>query len=807
MLNNIIFTKRYYGSTLIKSTKRNFLLFCLMSFELIILGIYLCLFRFGFEVDPVFFWISSLSYITTLLFFILLDGKDEINKYSLFTFLCFLWLIKSVFVPVTIPLFGSDPYVSLAATESFAGQGWSTIVPWSNTGDISWSQERNYPFLAGVSIAITKLAGLRLDDWARWGGTIISLFSVLLVLGITYEIYNSAQTAFLGAVGFGITYYFVMFQSLYIKETISFFLFLAVLYSLLLSEKIINVGGKLLPMFLILAIILSHHLTSLMLSLFVLLLLLIKIFLVEKKVSKPYTKINWSLLIYLLVAMLTYWIYLKYTPIRIVDELLKDAFTESIEISIGSMIPHTWRYILTLLLQTISAIVFGILAVIGYIKFRVLKPVWQAVSILWGGSLGVLAFLGIAGAFGKLGSFPARLEIYGYVLLIPAAAHAVVKIKDKYKITGIALGIFIFFIYFCSSLLRIGPYLYSNTEPNVAAGETSAVLKRSEYDLISKIKPNVTGIIAGPYRGPARKFNLTSYIWQGDSNSNTFVNIDYVVTSEAEKDLLENANERLENQELDLVYNAGSGKIFVPRISGNWKYSFIQNHPNQESFVSLQFPRNLIQGWFFVLIFLAIYSSFGSVLIGYYLPPGAGNKVTDLAGSALSFCIGLIFLFAGFLVYDFSRSYHPITIIIPLITATGAVLIISIKKKRLLVSVNRVVILLLFVFVFSSVVFELLSINSTREPYTVFYLDSWSGDKKEGVVSVINKGYRTNTYKIEGWVKDKKFIDTEVVAILPGGKHDFGFSITKDVYINSEDSLLARFVLNGQQDLSVWVSQ
>lgn len=146
--------------------------------------------------------------------------------------------------------------------------------------------------------------------------------------------YRSIKTSLLSAFGFAFTYYFIMFHSQFLYKSFAFPLFLTTIYAVERSKEKGGIIWRVIAILTTLLLVFTHHLTSFMLIIFIALNTLISWILnLSIKNRKSNEQQNMSFIVFSMVIILSYWIYLKYTPIQIGIILLEDAFRDSSQIT------------------------------------------------------------------------------------------------------------------------------------------------------------------------------------------------------------------------------------------------------------------------------------------------------------------------------------------------------------------------------------------------------------------------------------------------------------------------------------------
>ncbi|MBI3242588.1 MAG: hypothetical protein HYZ49_09885 [Chloroflexi bacterium] len=470
----------------------------LFGISLIVLLAYLIAVRAGLYLPVSLFWGGSALAITALVVWILISHDEAPSLiWALWAIMTLVWLFKTIFAPATVPFFGSDAYHDYAATSEIGRSGWLALSPW-NEGLSLWPHQTSYPFLSAISLSLTGPVQLSLMTWARWSMPFLSLISLQLVYAISLEVYQSKRVALLGALGFGLTYMYLMFHSLYVRETLAFALFLAAIYSIVKSQETAGRFYRLAAMALSVGVIFAHHLMALALLMFVLLALVAHYgarlsWLKDRLHFSSVGQINFTLWLFIFVALSMYWLYLRYTPLRLAESLFQDA-TAGPEVA-ALKLPQTARYTILLYLQMLTTALFGLLALAGSFTSGKSRRVWHTIFVLWGGMMGLGSVLVTLGRVQGTSSLPSRFEILSYAFLLPAAAYTVLISFQGRRWLSWPLGL-VFVVYGLNSLYRVPAHLYSQRQPDLAQGETRSLLLRQEYDLILQLRPEAD-IFAG----------------------------------------------------------------------------------------------------------------------------------------------------------------------------------------------------------------------------------------------------------------------------------------------------------------------
>jgi hypothetical protein len=731
--------------------------------SLVLLSAYLLLFRMDIFIPELIFWIS---FISTLIFLLLeCTSYVDINVLSLLVKLTlFVWLLKSIFIPKSVvPFFGSDSYVTFSAINDIQRNGWLSYLPWDKNTANEFVHQRNYPFVPEFSLGIVDFSGSDLIEWGRWGILSLSIVSVWIVYDISLYVYKKKNSAIVGAVGFGLTYYYLMFHSQFVYEAIAFVLFLITINSLLRSQYENRLSWRLIAIISATTLIFTHHLTAILLAVFLLLYNVIK--LISTKTTQC-----WSFLLFYSTQLLTYWTYLHYSPLKIAANLIQDAFKESSIISITNVYaPTTSRFYITLVTQGISALLFGGLALYHYFKSKESKnsKEWSTISVLWGGSLGFFTILGIIGLFGKLNSFPSRMEIFGYAFLIPLAAHSTnLEVKNITIIKIITITAIL--LHGTSSIIRTAPYLYSQREPDLSAGEVRALWFTDEYHLISKLRSDIIGISGDSFRRSNTAMNIqASYIGSPEGKAKYISNnYDYIITGKQDHfNLTSEIRLIINSPALSKIYDAGWTELYVkPFKDISWNIdSILFDTMNQsQSNLSIQNNASAVNwlNWMVTIFTLFSFSLFPFLLI---INITSQNNLKDNSLRVGEIGIGIIFgliIVAGCsLSYEFTKI--PIRIVEPsalLILILVFLRLLNKKNIRKILFTNTILLLLVPSTLIFGALFQNMSLQQEENPIEFFLVEySYSSitNTAQFTLGVNYNGIQSTDFSIETRIDDK----------------------------------------------------
>ena len=693
---------------------------------LILLSVYLLLVRAAVYLPLAVFWLAIFLVILALSYGSLLDDSGKSAWWVLAILFISVWWLKSILVPTTAPFFGSDAYYEIAATSEIDRLGWFALFPWSK-GTSEWANATNYPLLSFVSLYFSSVSGLPLITWGRWGVLVLSLISLCLVYLISLEIFLKRKTALLGAIGFGTTYMYLMFHSVYVRESLAFIFFLGAIYSILRSQRSREPHKfyyRIAALVFSAATVFSHHLTSFLLFLFLFIWIVIQrvypsfVKIIDRSQPariRPFSSVVW---LFLMVAMLAHWLYLKQSPLGIIHSLIQDAVSGPGAVSFS--LPDTGRYTLLLILQVLTTLAFAILALLGA-YLRPLKNPIHMTAIVWGGLLGAaslyLIFAGIQGT----SSLSSRFELFAYAFLIPAAAHAIVSIYKKHRTIALSLcALFVF--YGLNSVYRLPTYAYSQIQPDFIHREVKLSLLPEEYGVLKTV--HSSGNIASDLvlrRLFKPLSNASSYDWfdlkRGEQLRNKKIDFDFIILGERQSILMEGGlyQVKLEDLGLSKVYQAGKVAVYIPESKDKSNFSIQELlQPERQAVIKgdyLRFPITAAAGLLLLSTFIYLICANFTTL--FQLPP------LDIV--ALGFPLIFVVVFLVYVIVDAINTEYTKIAITSVLFLILVIQLISLKRQKQRIRFNGWLLAFTLLLISLGFIADLITQRYNRPGYSEFY--------------------------------------------------------------------------------------
>lgn len=428
----------------------------------IVLLIYLLSYRFNTYLPVFIFWIAVIA-ITCLICVQISLFNSNSNKYTiLLQILIFSWIIRSLFIPNT-GFFGHDPYKEMEVVYLILQNGWS----FNSNAFVSYRYQYSYPILYVLIIVGSHILGLGVESIARWFPLIYSASSLLFIYLLSSYLFKSEKSALISTFGASMLYQFVMFHTLPIRESIAFVFFIAALFTYFKEQKS-HMVFKILTLFFVAMIGLSHHMTSFLIIAFLMLHLIVdnicKI-LESKHINKLHIisdRKGFNISIYTFTLILGYWSYLRYSPLNIIAYAFEEsAYTNP---GHGMIVAQTLRFLVLVNGEYIFAFIFAALSIYSMILFKNIKSIYIT-FIIWVAIMGLMSILSLKGMVLKSESvaFASRFQSFGYISLFILSGSIIGINKQKGKILSaikfVVISTYIVFILF--SIYRIPINLYT----------------------------------------------------------------------------------------------------------------------------------------------------------------------------------------------------------------------------------------------------------------------------------------------------------------------------------------------------------
>lgn len=422
--------------------------------------------------------------------------------------LAYPFVLRIAYTPL-VGLFGLDPFYELAVAEEIALNGWSL----SSSIPAYLVHQYPYPLVHTMGLELATIMGTDLTFQAGWISNLWTLATVLWVYAIATRIYGSSRVGLLAAFGFATLHSFVIYHSLFHRETYAIISLGGAIFTMAAFVKSRDPRFVGLMILFMTATVLGHNLASFILLLFLVFLLSASLLLavwrrpgrMQRSVdSGPRSEVRLRRVHYMNATFLAatmlfgYWVYLERTPIRILLITLQGLFEPGYSTSFVTGLPDTARYAVLTLGVLILGLAFGIAALVTLLSRGRRGSDLEHGLFLWGGFSGILA-LATFSSFTQINILPDKLEYYGYFALFILAAGALTTRRSNRR-RVIALVVILFLASATFSLYRMPPYLYSAAGADPGSEDIRAYTLAEEYAGLYWL-PAGTTVVTGAWMG------------------------------------------------------------------------------------------------------------------------------------------------------------------------------------------------------------------------------------------------------------------------------------------------------------------
>ena len=228
---------------------------------------------FGAAVQPrgaLFFWPGVIVVTALLLYQIIwLPTGPVWRVITLAQVLLWVLVQRLIVMPPGVLARVADVYQEYAVTIKIGDEGWRPILRGSAPTDTFPSTD--FPSLHLFGSIASRVTSMDLDFVVTWVPFFWTLPAILLVYVLARKISSSDRAAILTALLFGSLANFVDFHGQYVKEAIAFSAFVGVIYAYFMRLETGDVRFVILAVVFTFAVVASHHFTSLILIVFLLL--------------------------------------------------------------------------------------------------------------------------------------------------------------------------------------------------------------------------------------------------------------------------------------------------------------------------------------------------------------------------------------------------------------------------------------------------------------------------------------------------------------------------------------------------------
>lgn len=461
-------------------------------FVAMLLAIFLFSARSGIYYNQFFFWVFVICMLSINLFFICLSNNSSKIHYILFLQMVLFLIIIRIPYRTTFGLYGVDSPTEYYVTMHILKNGWTasdSLLPFS------YYNQSNYPFLYFTNIIFSEISGRTILFVENWFPVLLTLVTPFFVYLSSYELFHSKKSALISFYGFSTLYGYMIFHSLTVRESIGFIFFSQIIYLILKldnNSRSNKFNYTILVLLSIFALILSHHLTSFMLLMFIVVCASIGYFFKYKNISitsynfKRNYLVNSQLPVLIFTLYIAYWIYAyarvpsKSPLTMLVNSLIQilklEAGGHSVEIVSG--FPDTMRYSILLNGTILFGLIFVFLSALSLFFRRDKFSVYELAFFATASIPGIFGFLSVLKIFG-LAINAERFMTFTYFYLLILSGYSALKLISYKSFRNVLLVIFLLFSLF--NVYAINPYLYTSNEPDYVNGEIRSYIYYTEY--------------------------------------------------------------------------------------------------------------------------------------------------------------------------------------------------------------------------------------------------------------------------------------------------------------------------------------
>lgn len=350
-----------------------------------------------------------------------------------------------------------------------------------NTGHISQS----FPNMDIFGAQLSMITGIDILNVAKWFPSVIDVLLIIMCYLLVNFIFKKREIALLSSLLLACLQDNVEFGSLFVDETMALILMVCCIYIIFTAEKKNKLtNAYFLAGIFLFAIILSHHLTSLLFVIFLsiqfILTKLSGVIKIKNLFFKEVTKINIDLfyILFTCMSLSIYWIYAANSPIIYLADDIKNFFFRGGGVSSYSAAANVS--------PEIMASMRGYLLYYGFFFFIISFGIIMLFSLIrWarGTKLEIFSFtffLFICGAIGFISLFvsnmvyPDRLLTYGWLFGFSPLVWAIIRKRSIFFKAGIIMLI----LFMMFNIYSVDPSLWnpsSNTLPPSPSAEDNAL--------------------------------------------------------------------------------------------------------------------------------------------------------------------------------------------------------------------------------------------------------------------------------------------------------------------------------------------
>lgn len=412
----------------------------------ILLLVYLMSIKYHIYLPVHIFWVSISLIFGSIVYQII---KIKLSTYFIKVVLFEIAIVGFVFHLIyLIPYYGlrgSDEYFDFNSMKSILLSGFVRGVPQYINTTSYW------PMIHIIGAQLKLITNLNAFDVVKWFPPLMSIALTLMLYLLIRNIFGDERVALLSILLFNSLQHYIIFGSAFVRETIAIVYIVGFVYIYFSANSPIKIA---LSIIFLISLTLSHHLTSLIIFIFLSIHFISSKVLLSSTFSNLHSKTNFSgkkitPVIFLLAIMipLAYWMYVYIQPLVTIVTFFK-GMTSSTDTS-------TYAQISNISLSTIQTI-RGYIIYLGFYFFNLIFSAILLYQLFHNAKKQQLEiysfsiFLLILGAFGFLilyiipiktvFLFPDRLLAYGWIFGFAPLTLCILTREHKwFKRTGILL--------------------------------------------------------------------------------------------------------------------------------------------------------------------------------------------------------------------------------------------------------------------------------------------------------------------------------------------------------------------------------
>jgi hypothetical protein len=370
-------------------------------------------------------------------------------------------------------LVGSDAYADFASMKGIVDSGFVMGVP-------DYVQITSYfPMLHVIGTQIALVTHLDPLEVAKWFPSIFSVALTPLLFLFIRHVFKQNKAALLGTMLFACLQHETLFGSLFIRETLAIIFALGCVYFYLAAESSNHpLVYRSVSIILLFCTVLSHHLTSMMLIIFIVIHFLVTYSAKLKTLSNRYfpkdisiESISLAFLVLVPVLTFTYWITTIIIPLRALAQFISDLLTPAtwgkgtyVDVTgFGFALP-TIRYYILVYGSYFCYLVFGLLMLVRIrprAGSRHIEMYSFTLYLLVCGVLGIVSFFLIPATI--IGD---RFLAFGWLFGFGALIVAIDEYRSKLLVSSASVLVVIFLFI---NMFTIHPTKWNPYEPGAGA--------------------------------------------------------------------------------------------------------------------------------------------------------------------------------------------------------------------------------------------------------------------------------------------------------------------------------------------------